>query len=160
MATTNDKLSRAMKDALSQMSQSGGHGHGRYAYLATRTAEALERRGLVVLGWRNYGKGTQMPWGIAVGAEEPYDFASKAEIRRQWDEFGRRQRVRADERRAVLVERVRESRAARGVATDAEWENRLNAAIDEHGCAVVERALDADEAERQDNERTEKEARS
>ena len=57
------KLNGAQRDALEKISQSGGHGYGEYAYLNRRTAQALEKMGLVKLGYRKMGDGRSKGWG-------------------------------------------------------------------------------------------------
>jgi hypothetical protein len=57
------KLTNAQLDALRKFSQAGGHGYGEYAYLNRRTAQALQKMGLVKLGTRSLGDGRSMGLG-------------------------------------------------------------------------------------------------
>lgn len=61
-------LSAAMWRALEDFADAGGHGYGEYAHLSKRTAQALQRRGLVELGHRDLGGGRYMAWGHATVA--------------------------------------------------------------------------------------------
>lgn len=136
------KLSKAQERALREIRSPGGHGYGAYSYLTRRTAESLARLGLVVLGRKPaLHRNESIPWAIAVGAEPPYGFRSRAEIKAADDAFLADYNARVAKHRAEVearTERVlamaRERR--RPNETDEEFADRMQR---------VERAVRASE---------------
>ena len=116
--------------------QPGGHGYGDYAYLPSRTAEALARAGLVTLGFLRRGR-RSIAWATLAGAPRPEGFASLEEARAESAAFMEGVRARREERASALVARVRARREERGAPCDSEWEAQLREVIGLYGCEAV-----------------------
>ena len=124
------RLSAAQQRALAKI-EGHGHSYGEGAYLSRATAQALARKGLIVLGTvpRSCGE-RRMAWAVTVGAKTlPYGWRSDAESKAQWDlamaEIKARQQQQAasqQARREKVIATSRAARLARGEAVGAAWE--------------------------------------
>ena len=100
------RLTPAQAKALREIQQPGGHGIGPYSYLPEKTAEALARLGLVVLGWHYLpsDRRGRMKWAIAAGTEPPIYFKSRAQESAEWDAYMADLKARTEARvQAVLA---------------------------------------------------------
>jgi len=138
------KLSKTMEAALWHVSNApGGHGVGT-AVLTHRTAEALKRRGLVVLGYvRRPGMTYAMRWAVLPGVEVDswVGFTSDADQAQAWKELGERMDQRAAQKESELIDRIRAHRVKGGRPVGQEWEDVARAEIRKHGWPKVEKAL-------------------
>ena len=96
------KLSPAQEKALDAIEAGAGRGYGERAHLRSSTVRALERKGLVVLGWQETTGGRRIPWAIGAGSAPPYGFVSNEERRVEGEAARKQIRERvAEETRAM-----------------------------------------------------------
>ena len=101
-------LTRAQQVALERFRHPAGARYGRYTYIRTSTARALERKGFVVLGhWREWDwtwEQRSLPWAVSVDQEQPEEFRSHEREREIFEAEIARIEGLKDRRRKAMVE--------------------------------------------------------
>ena len=144
---SSGKLTKTMQAALASIYEGVGHGVGSKG-LTRNTANALARRGLVVLGYMDQPSfERKIRWAMLAGSEvaayvAPY-FTSDAEMSAAWAQFAVENAKHQAEQVTRVVERARASRVAAGKVTDAAWEITARELVAEHGWLKIDRAMDA-----------------